>query len=85
MKKTLLALVCGSLLALPAVANAAKHHHKRAHAAKKAKHRKVAEARPHLVLNGEPAPAPPAAKPEPAPAPSAPIAQQARDDESPKR
>jgi hypothetical protein len=93
MRKTLLALICGSLLALPAVASAKKHHQKRAHVSKKAKHRKLAQARPHLVLTGEPAapapaakPAPaPAAKPAPAPAPEAPIVQQVRDDEAPKR
>lgn len=84
MRKTLLALICGTLLALPAVASAKSHHHKRAHVSKKAKHRKLAQARPHLVLTGEPAPAP-AAKPAPAPAPEAPIVQQVRDDEAPKR
>ena len=81
MRKTLLAMVCGSLLALPAVANAAKHH-KRPHASKKVKHRKVASARPHLVLSGDPAPA---AKAEPAPAPAAPAIAQASDNETPKR
>jgi len=82
MKKILLAILCGGLLAMPSMASAAKH--KRPHAAKRVKKPKAA-ARTN-VASAQPQHSAPAAQPRhSAPVANAPIVQQVRDDESPKR
>jgi hypothetical protein len=73
MKKILLAILCGGLLAMPSMASAAKH--KRPHAAKRVKKQKQASRT--NVASAQPQ--------HSAPARNAPIIQQVRDDESPKR
>jgi hypothetical protein len=73
MKKTLLVLLVGVLLALPSMAHAkrATHSHKHAHVAKKDKHTKPARASQKGT---------PVAKAAPGPG-----VQQVRDDETPRR
>jgi hypothetical protein len=98
MKKTLLALLCGIVLALPSVANAAKHsttRHKHAHAAKKVKRtkhasaspagRNVAAVAPAPVAAAAPAPVAAAAPAPVAAAPRGPAQPQIADDEMPRK
>ena len=83
MKKILLAILCGGLLATPSMANATKH--KRPHASKRVKKSKRAVRT--TMASAQPQHSAPAAQPQhtaPAPAPQAPIVQQVRDDEAPR-
>jgi len=87
MKKILLAIVCGGLLAMPSMASAAKH--KRPHASKHVKKHKRATAARTTMASAQPQPIAPAAQPQhtanAAPTDNAPIVQQVRDDEAPRR